>query len=113
MSLSPADAAMLPVPAATLGPDRLLALVAYTHELQQVGDLKVRASAAAQMPPAWQERERGRRERESARATRGEERETEREREREREIKRKQRARPIALLFLAREESRETGTLPR
>ena len=109
MSLSPADAAMLPVPAATLGPDRLLALVAYTHELQQVGDLKVRASAAAQMPPAWQERERGRKERERERARR----EGRSEKQREREIKRKQRARPIALLFLAREESRETGTLPR
>ena len=40
LALPAADAAALPIPPASLGVDRLLALVAYTHELQRVDGMR-------------------------------------------------------------------------
>ena len=40
LALPLAAAAALPTPPASLGIDRLLALVAYTHELQRVGGVR-------------------------------------------------------------------------
>ena len=40
LALPAATAAALPTPPASLGVDRLLALVAYTHELQRVGGVR-------------------------------------------------------------------------
>ena len=40
LALPAADAAALPIPPASLGVDRLLALVTYTHELQRVDGMR-------------------------------------------------------------------------